>query len=124
MPVIIVFVQLEFVSFNEDDLDYKGYEYSVTGKISEVRVVFLNRFVQEVNTSFSIPKFTFLRCSLHRLSWLLKYFEVLKIRKFSDQATACSLVVCFIVADNCLLYGSHSTKFRLCNEAEGSRLQL
>lgn len=59
MPVIIVFVQLEFVSFNEDDIDYKGYEYSVTGKISEVRVVFLNRFVQEVNTSSSISKFTF-----------------------------------------------------------------
>jgi len=41
-------LQLEFVSFNEDDLDYEGYEFSVTGKLSEVRLVFLNRFITEV----------------------------------------------------------------------------
>lgn len=41
-------MQLEFVSFNEDDLDYEGYDFSVTGKLSEVRLVFLNRFIQEV----------------------------------------------------------------------------
>lgn len=42
-------MQLELVSFNEDDLDYEGYEFSVTGKLSEVRLVFLNRFIQEVS---------------------------------------------------------------------------
>ncbi len=40
--------QLEFLSFSEDDIDYKGYEYSITGKLSEVRFVFLYRFIQEV----------------------------------------------------------------------------
>lgn len=37
------------MSFNEDDLDYEGYDFSVTGKLSEVRLVFLNRFIQEVS---------------------------------------------------------------------------
>ncbi|EYU17855.1 hypothetical protein MIMGU_mgv1a0264941mg, partial [Erythranthe guttata] len=41
-------VQLVFCSFNADDEDYKGYEYSLVGQLSEVRVVYLNRFLQEV----------------------------------------------------------------------------
>lgn len=49
-------MQLEFVSFNEDDLDYEGYEFSVTGKLSEVRLVFLNRFIQEVSFSYSLSE--------------------------------------------------------------------
>jgi vacuolar protein sorting-associated protein 13A/C len=40
--------QLEFLSFSKDDTDYEGYEYSITGKLSEVRFVFLYRFIQEV----------------------------------------------------------------------------
>ncbi|XP_024403056.1 uncharacterized protein [Physcomitrium patens] len=46
------FIELEFVSFNEDDLDYEGYDFSVTGKLSEVRLVFLNRFIQEIIAYF------------------------------------------------------------------------
>ncbi|KAG0604101.1 hypothetical protein M758_10G145000 [Ceratodon purpureus] len=46
------FIELEFVSYNEDDLDYEGYEFSVTGKLSEVRLVFLNRFIQELTAYF------------------------------------------------------------------------
>ncbi|KAL8053513.1 hypothetical protein ABFS82_05G077000 [Erythranthe guttata] len=42
------FVELVFCSFNADDEDYKGYEYSLVGQLSEVRVVYLNRFLQEV----------------------------------------------------------------------------
>lgn len=38
-----------FTSFNVEDEDYEGYEYSLFGQLSEVRVVYLNRFVQEVN---------------------------------------------------------------------------
>lgn len=41
-------LQLFFSSFNVDDEDYNGYEYSLLGKLSEVRVVYLNRFIQEV----------------------------------------------------------------------------
>lgn len=43
-------MQLVFTSFNEDDEDYKGYEYSLYGELSEVRVIYLNRFIQEVST--------------------------------------------------------------------------
>lgn len=41
-------MQLEFSSFNADDEDYKGYDYSLLGQLSEVRIVYLNRFIQEV----------------------------------------------------------------------------
>ncbi|KAG0473500.1 hypothetical protein HPP92_015357 [Vanilla planifolia] len=44
--------RLDFSSFSENDEDYNGYDYSLTGKISEVRVVYLNRFVQEVTSYF------------------------------------------------------------------------
>ncbi|XP_020689359.2 uncharacterized protein LOC110104544 [Dendrobium catenatum] len=45
-------MQLDFCSYSEDDEDYGGYEYSLTGQLSEVRIVFLNRFVQEVLSYF------------------------------------------------------------------------
>jgi vacuolar protein sorting-associated protein 13A/C len=41
-------MQLVFTSYSADDEDYKGYEYSLFGNLSEVRIVYLNRFVQEV----------------------------------------------------------------------------
>ncbi|XP_023553987.1 uncharacterized protein LOC111811402 [Cucurbita pepo subsp. pepo] len=46
------FVELFFSSYNVDDEDYNGYEYSLLGKLSEVRVVYLNRFIQEVVSYF------------------------------------------------------------------------
>ncbi|KAG0473067.1 hypothetical protein HPP92_014924 [Vanilla planifolia] len=46
------FVELDFSSFSENDEDYNGYDYSLTGKLSEVRIVYLNRFVQEVTSYF------------------------------------------------------------------------
>lgn len=42
-------MQLNFSSFSTDDDDYMGYDYSLTGQFSEVRIVYLNRFVQEVS---------------------------------------------------------------------------
>lgn len=52
------FVELVFTSFNEDDEDYKGYEYSLYGELSEVRVIYLNRFIQEIVSYFMglVPK--------------------------------------------------------------------
>lgn len=41
-------MQLDFNSFSVDDEDYPGYDYSLIGELSEVRIVYLNRFVQEV----------------------------------------------------------------------------
>ncbi|ERN15489.1 uncharacterized protein LOC18443778 [Amborella trichopoda] len=46
------FVELEFNSFSEDDDDYKGYDYSLFGQLSEVRVIYLNRFIEEVLSYF------------------------------------------------------------------------
>lgn len=42
-------MQLVFSSFSADDEDYEGYDYSLFGQLSEVRLVYLNRFVQEVS---------------------------------------------------------------------------
>ncbi|CAA0838075.1 pleckstrin homology (PH) domain-containing protein [Striga hermonthica] len=42
------FVELKFCSFSANDDDYEGYDYSLLGKLSEVRIVYLNRFLQEV----------------------------------------------------------------------------
>ncbi|XWS38677.1 hypothetical protein CRYUN_Cryun19dG0151500 [Craigia yunnanensis] len=52
------FVELVFTSFSIDDEDYEGYEYSLFGQLSEVRIVYLNRFVQEVISYFMglVPK--------------------------------------------------------------------
>ena len=41
-------MQLEFTSFSSDDEDYEGYDFSLFGELSEVRIIYLNRFVQEV----------------------------------------------------------------------------
>ncbi|PON47152.1 Vacuolar protein sorting-associated protein [Parasponia andersonii] len=46
------FVELVFTSFSVDDDDYRGYEYSLFGELSEVRIVYLNRFIQEVVSYF------------------------------------------------------------------------
>ncbi|KNA21084.1 hypothetical protein SOVF_046540 [Spinacia oleracea] len=46
------FVEVFFSSYNSDDDDYEGYEYSLSGQLSEVRIVFLNRFIQEVVSYF------------------------------------------------------------------------
>lgn len=46
------FVELIFNSYSFDDEDYKGYDYSLFGQLSEVRIVYLNRFIQEVVSYF------------------------------------------------------------------------
>jgi vacuolar protein sorting-associated protein 13A/C len=40
---------LEIVSLNADDEDYEGHKFSISSKMSELRIVFLNRFIQEVH---------------------------------------------------------------------------
>lgn len=52
---------MSFSSYNPDDDDYEGYDYSLFGQLSEVRIVFLNRFVQEVInfTVSQLPSFVF-----------------------------------------------------------------
>ncbi|KAJ4846821.1 hypothetical protein Tsubulata_004613 [Turnera subulata] len=45
-------IKLVFTSFTVDDDDYEGYEYSLFGELSEVRIIYLNRFVQEIASYF------------------------------------------------------------------------
>ncbi|RAL47445.1 hypothetical protein DM860_013410 [Cuscuta australis] len=45
-------IQFAFSSHNSEDDDYEGYEYSLCGRLSAVRIVFLYRFVQEITAYF------------------------------------------------------------------------
>lgn len=46
-------VKLEFQSYSVDDEDYQGYDYSLDGRLSSVRIVFLYKFIQEITTYFA-----------------------------------------------------------------------
>ncbi|CAD6212089.1 unnamed protein product [Miscanthus lutarioriparius] len=52
------FVEIDFTSYNVGDEDYCGYDYSLVGQLSEVRIVYLNRFVREIISYFMglVPK--------------------------------------------------------------------
>ncbi|KAK2971030.1 hypothetical protein RJ640_025804 [Escallonia rubra] len=45
-------IQFRFNSYSSEDEDYEGYDYSLHGRLSAVRIVFLYRFVQEITTYF------------------------------------------------------------------------
>lgn len=49
LNVLISLSQFTFQSYSVEDDDYQGYDYSLTGRLSAVRIVFLYRFVQEVS---------------------------------------------------------------------------
>ncbi|EOA17894.1 hypothetical protein CARUB_v10006303mg [Capsella rubella] len=46
------FVELAFTSFSAIDEDHEGFDYCLSGQLSEVRIVYLNRFIQEVAEYF------------------------------------------------------------------------
>ncbi|KAL1194607.1 hypothetical protein V5N11_031431 [Cardamine amara subsp. amara] len=46
------FVELAFTSFSIIDDDHEGFDYCLSGQLSEVRIVYLNRFIQEVAEYF------------------------------------------------------------------------
>jgi vacuolar protein sorting-associated protein 13A/C len=47
-PGVESLIKFKFSSYSAGDDDYEGYDYSLSGKLSAVRIVFLYRFVQEV----------------------------------------------------------------------------
>lgn len=47
--------QFTFNSYAIEDDDYEGYDYSLHGRLSEVRIVFLYRFIQEVSLDIACP---------------------------------------------------------------------
>ncbi|CAH1433632.1 unnamed protein product [Lactuca virosa] len=44
--------QFSFESYSPKDDDYEGYNFSLSGKLSSIRIVFLNRFIQDVSFEF------------------------------------------------------------------------
>ncbi|KAI3834068.1 hypothetical protein MKX03_035864 [Papaver bracteatum] len=45
-------IKFTFNSYSAEDEDYEGYDYSLSGRLSAVRIVFLYKFVQEVTLYF------------------------------------------------------------------------
>ncbi|XAR56952.1 hypothetical protein NMG60_11024929 [Bertholletia excelsa] len=45
-------IKFTFHSYSAEDDDYEGYDYSLRGRLSAVRIVFLYRFVQEITAYF------------------------------------------------------------------------
>ncbi|KAA8527969.1 hypothetical protein F0562_035162 [Nyssa sinensis] len=45
-------IKFTFNSYSAEDDDYEGYDYSLCGRLSAVRIVFLYRFVQEITAYF------------------------------------------------------------------------
>ncbi|KAK4798434.1 hypothetical protein SAY86_030760 [Trapa natans] len=51
-PGVESLIKFKFDSYSAEDDDYEGYNYSLHGRLSAVRIVFLYRFVQEVTVYF------------------------------------------------------------------------
>ncbi|KAJ0228735.1 Vacuolar protein sorting-associated protein 13 [Hirschfeldia incana] len=51
-PGVESLIKFKFTSYSAGDDDYEGYDYSLSGRLSAVRIVFLYRFVQEVTAYF------------------------------------------------------------------------
>ncbi|CAL5058295.1 unnamed protein product [Urochloa decumbens] len=51
-PGVESLIKFTFQSYNVEDEDFEGHNYSLTGQLSAVRIVFLYRFVQEFTSYF------------------------------------------------------------------------
>uniref|UniRef100_A0A7N0UXF0 PH domain-containing protein n=1 Tax=Kalanchoe fedtschenkoi TaxID=63787 RepID=A0A7N0UXF0_KALFE len=51
-PGVDSLIKFTFNSYTAEDDDYEGYDYSLCGHLSAVRIVFLYRFVQEITAYF------------------------------------------------------------------------
>ncbi|XP_065863891.1 uncharacterized protein [Euphorbia lathyris] len=51
-PGLESLIQFKFNSYSSEDDDYEGYDYSLSGRLSAVRIIFLYRFVQEISVYF------------------------------------------------------------------------
>ncbi|XP_015689233.1 uncharacterized protein LOC102707936 [Oryza brachyantha] len=51
-PGVESLIKFAFQSYSAEDDDYEGYNYSLIGQLSAVRIVFLYRFVQEFTSYF------------------------------------------------------------------------
>ncbi|XP_044485071.1 uncharacterized protein LOC123210663 isoform X2 [Mangifera indica] len=51
-PGVESLIKFKFDSYNVGDDNYEGYDYSLSGRLSGVRIVFLYRFIQEISAYF------------------------------------------------------------------------
>ncbi|KAH9766384.1 C2 domain-containing protein [Citrus sinensis] len=51
-PGVESLIKFKFNSYSVGDDDYEGYDYSLSGRLSAVRIIFLYRFVQEITVYF------------------------------------------------------------------------
>ncbi|KAK7291737.1 hypothetical protein RIF29_07114 [Crotalaria pallida] len=51
-PGVDSLIKFKFNSYSAEDDDFEGYDYSLQGHLSAVRIVFLYRFVQEITVYF------------------------------------------------------------------------
>lgn len=51
-PGVESLIKFKFNSYSVDDDDYEGYDYSLSGRLSAVRIVFLYRFILEIMAYF------------------------------------------------------------------------
>ncbi|ONI27903.1 hypothetical protein PRUPE_1G110200 [Prunus persica] len=51
-PGVESLIKFKFNSYSAEDDDYEGYDYSLRGRLSAVRIIFLYRFVQEITVYF------------------------------------------------------------------------
>ncbi|GAB2216278.1 hypothetical protein Droror1_Dr00024048 [Drosera rotundifolia] len=51
-PGVESLIKFTFKSYSAEDDDYAGYDYSLCGRLSGVRIVFLYRFVREISAYF------------------------------------------------------------------------
>ncbi|KAL3831089.1 hypothetical protein ACJIZ3_019891 [Penstemon smallii] len=98
-------IQFTFNSYSIEDDDYEGYDYSLNGRLSAVRIVFLYRFVQEITAYFMelatphTEEAIKLVYKVGGIEWLIQKYEV-------DGAAAVKLDLSFGDSDY-----SSSTKF-------------
>ncbi|TQE02763.1 hypothetical protein C1H46_011592 [Malus baccata] len=51
-PGVESLIKFKFNSYSAEDDDFEGYDYSLCGRLSAVRIIFLYRFVQEITEYF------------------------------------------------------------------------
>ncbi|KAL5782083.1 hypothetical protein ACOSP7_007112 [Xanthoceras sorbifolium] len=81
-PGIESLIKFKFKSYSAGDDDYEGYDYSLSGRLSAVRIIFLYRFVQEITVYFmelATPhseEVIKLADKVGGLEWLIQKYEI------------------------------------------------
>ncbi|CAI0626123.1 unnamed protein product [Linum tenue] len=89
-PGIESIIKFKFNSYSAEDDDYEGYDYSLSGRLSAVRIVFLYRFVREITAYFAqlatprTEEAIKLEDKVGGFEWLIQKYEI-------DGATALKL---------------------------------